>query len=164
MKYILFFIMSSSLFAQNVDCLKYEQKIFDSDTCCWRKLTIEREFERGAHLIVAFLEKGKVQNKLSLNWHAGQLFACAENDKLALKYMGRTYSAFQKWFGGEDGKTWFYFVKGNMAFIERNKPKLERIIKHWKVRFPKDNNYKELLRLLNNWDMSFEKATSSSGS
>ena len=76
------------------------------------------------------------------------MLAFAENNKQALKYFSKTYSVFQKWFGGESGKTWFFFAKGTSLFIKRDKPKLEKIIKRWKTKLPIDNNYKELARLL----------------
>ena len=159
MKLILFLLLSSSLSAQKADCLKYPQNIFDSDTCCWRKLSKERQFESSAQLLVAYLENGKAENKMSLNWHAGQLYAFAGENKQALYYLGKTYSVLGKWFGGEDGKAWYFFAKGTSAFLKRDKPTLEKIIAHWKVKLPLDKNYKELTRLLENWDMDYENAT-----
>ncbi len=158
MKFILFLLLSSSLFAQN-NCLKYQQRVFDSDTCCWRKLSEENKFEASAELIKDYLENGNVDNRMSLNWHAGQMFAFAGKDNEALKYFGKTYSIFQKWFGGEDGKAWYYFAKGTSAFIKRDKPKLEKIIRKWKTKLPDNKNYAELLRLKNNWDKDYKNAT-----
>jgi len=159
MKFILFLLLPSSLFAQN-NCLKYPQRVFDSDTCCWRKLAAEKQFEASAQLIQDYLKKGNVENKLSLNWHAGQVFAFAGKDREALKYFGKTCSIFQKWFGGEDGKAWYYFAKGTSAFIKRDKAQLEKIIRSWKAKLPEDKNYAELLRLNSNWDMDYKNATS----
>ncbi len=160
MKFIFLLILSSStLFAQNENCLNYQQKVFDSDTCCWRKLSKEQEFESGANLIVDFLKNGKVENKMSLNWHAGQMFAFAGKDKVALNYFGKTHSVFQKWFGGEDGKAWYFFAKGTSAFIKRDKTKLEKIISKWKAKLPEDKNYTELLRLKKNWNKNYKNAT-----
>jgi hypothetical protein len=61
------------------------QNKFDSDTCCWRKFAKTGEYQKAADLIVDYLENGKPQNRHSLNWHAGQLFAEAGDDKMALK-------------------------------------------------------------------------------
>jgi hypothetical protein len=158
MKFILFLLLSSSLFAQN-NCLKYQQKNFDSDTCCWRKLSKENKFEESAELIKDYLKNGNVENKMSLNWHAGQMFAFARKNKEALKYFSKTYSIFQKWFGGEDGKAWYYFAKGTSSFIKRDKPKLEKIIRKWKAKLPENKNYAELLRLIKNWDEDYKNAT-----
>jgi len=163
MKFLLLLLLSFPLFAQKVDCLKYEQRIFDSDTCCWRKLSKEKQFIESANLIVNFLENGKVENKMSLNWHAGQMFAFAGENQKALKYFDKTCSYFQKWFGGEDGKAWFFFAKGTSAFIERDKTKLEKIILHWKRELPIDNNYHELVRLKENWNMDYRNATIANG-
>lgn len=159
MKFILFLLLTSSLFAQN-NCLKYPQRVFDSDTCCWRKLSKNKQFENSAELIIDYLKRGKVENRMSLNWHAGQMFAFAKKDKKALKYFGKTYSIFQKWFGGEDGKNWYYFAKGTSAFIKRDKQKLEKIIRLWNAKLLKDKNYAELLRLESNWTMDYKNATS----
>jgi hypothetical protein len=159
MKFIFLLLLSSSLFAQNGNCLKYKQRVFDSDTCCWRKLSKEQKFENGANLIVDFLENGQVENRMTLNWHAGQMFAFAGKNKEALKYFGKTYSAFQKWFGGEDGKAWYFFAKGTSAFIKRDKSELEKIIRKWKAKLPEDKNYAELLRLKNNWNENYKNAT-----
>lgn len=158
MKYFLFLLFTSSLFAQQ-DCLNYPQRVFDSDSCCWRKLAKEKQYEKGAQLLISFIKNGKAENKQSLNWHAGQLFAFAGNDRLALRYFGKTYTVFHKWFGGNDGKAWFYFAKGTSAFIKRDKPTLEKIIAHWKRKLPIDNNYRELERLLAHWDMDYQNAT-----
>lgn len=160
MKTLLFLLLSAPLFAQETDCLKYQQNVFDNDTCCWRKLSKEMKFESSADLIVTYLKTGKVENRMSLNWHAGQMFAFAGNDKEALKYFGKTHSVFQKWFGGEDGKAWFFFAKGTLAFMKRDQPKLQKIIEPWKTKLPMDRNYLELTRLLANWTMNYRNATS----
>ena len=159
MKLLFFLLFTITISAQKSDCLNYEQKVFDSDSCCWRKLAKARQFEASANLIINYLEKNKAENRMSLNWHAGQMFTFAGKHQKALHYFGKTYSVFQKWFGGEDGKTWYYFAKGTSAFVKRDKEKLDKIIKHWENRFPKDKNYKELKRLQFNWNMSYEEAT-----
>ena len=161
MKTIVFLLLTSSLFAQQMDCINYEQKIFDSDTCCWRKLSKAGAFEKSAKLIVDYIQNGKAENKQSLNWHAGQMFAFAKNKTQALKYFGRTYNVFQKWFGGEDGKAWFLFAKGTSAFIKRDKQKLEKIITRWKTKLPVDNNFREHERLYNQWNEDDLTATKS---
>lgn len=160
MKTILFLILTSSLFAQKSKWINYDQKTFDSKTCCWRELAEERKFNESANLILNYLKNGKPNNKQSLNWHAGQMLAFAGNYKSALKYMGKTYSVFQKWFGGEDGKAWFFFAKGTTSFLKRDKAKLENIIRRWKKKLPLDKNLEELERLNANWNLSYENATS----
>ncbi|MGC4041833.1 MAG: hypothetical protein QM710_13890 [Flavobacterium sp.] len=159
MKLIFCLLLTSTLFGQNADCLKYEQKIFDSDTCCWRKLSKENQFEKAAGLIADYLKNGKAENRQSLNWHAGQLFAFAGENKKALRYFGKTYSVFQKWFGGEDGKAWYFFAKGTSAFIKKDRPKLEKIIKKWEAKLPLDANYSELNALKDNWGKDYRNAT-----
>ena len=164
MKLILFLILSPCLFAQSAVWVNYDQNSFDSDTCCWRMLSRQGRFEESAKLIVDFLHNGKVVNTQSLNWHAGQMFAFAGKNTQALRYFNKTYNVFQKWFGGEDGKAWFYFAKGSSAFIKRNKLGLEKIIRYWKAKLPMDNNYRELVRLLENWSLPYEKAIKSAAS
>lgn len=159
MKTLLILLISFHLFAQKEAWINYDQKTFDSDTCCWRKLSKEREFQKSADAIVAYLKEGNPGNRQSLNWHAGQMFALAGDNRKALEYFGKTYNVFYKWFGGDDGKAWYYFAKGTSAFIKRDKPKLERIIALWKQQFKPDNNFKELTLLLKNWDEGYEAAT-----
>jgi len=140
--------------------LLYNQTLFDSDTCCWRKLSADKEYLDAANLIVSYLDTNKPSNKHSLHWHAGQMFAMAGSDKLAIKYFKKTYSAFYSLFGGTDGKTWYYYAKGTVAFIEGNLEDLESIIDHWARKYPMDKNYKALLMLRANWGKSYEMATS----
>jgi tetratricopeptide (TPR) repeat protein len=164
MKHLLPFVLFTFfLHAQEHEALpefNYDQGTFDSTACCWRKLSAEGKHHEAAELIVNYIEHSpNVENKHSLNWHAGQAFAMAGDNKQAVKYFKKTYSLFYKWLGGEDGKAWYYFAKGTTAFIKRDKPKLESIIAHWKKKLPLDNNYKELTRLLENWEKGYEEAT-----
>lgn len=140
--------------------LGYEQPIFDSDTCCWRKLAKNNEYEKAGDLIVSYLKNNKkLSNIHALHWHAGQMFAKAQNDRLAVHYFRKTYNFLYKWFGGEDGKTWYYYAKGTVAFIERDQEKLSKIIKAWDKNLPKDRNYSSLVRLYKNWDSKYLEAT-----
>src|SRR5687767_13250218 len=88
----LFFL--SSLMAQTNIELTYPQTAFNSDTCCWRKLSKKGKFEEGAQLIVDYLKTNHPKNDHSLNWHAAQLFASAGNTKIAIKYIRKTYNGF----------------------------------------------------------------------
>jgi len=138
--------------------LFYNQDTFDSDTCCWRQLSNNKKYIEAANLIVLYLKTEKPVNRHSLNWHCGQMFAMAHSDKLAKKYFKRTYSIFYKWFGDTDAKTWYYYVKGTIAFIDNDKKKLESIIHTWKNKYPPDNNLETLIRLNKNWGISYEQA------
>ena len=158
---LIVFLFTSSLFAQKADSNRfYSQRDFDSDSCCWRKLAREEKYNEAAELILDFIEKGKISNKQSLNWHVAQMYAFNEDYKNALKYSRKTYNVFQKWFGGEDGKTWFYFAKGTSAFLERDKENLQRIISMWNAKLTRDKNLSELESLLINWDLNYKRATS----
>ena len=161
--FILLAFCSISSFAQNTTTqtnpvLAYQQNHFDADTCCWRKLSAEKKYHEAAYLIVAYLKTRNASNKHALYWHAGQMFAMANENALAKKYFKRTYSVFYKWLGDEDAKTWYYYAKGTVAFIDRDKNKLAAIIHHWERHFPKDKNYQALLQLHENWDKGYASA------
>lgn len=85
---LLLLFSCSNLAAQDLsNVLLYEQRFFDSDTCCWRKLAYTKEYEKAGNLIVSYLKKNKNRtNSQSLQWHAGQMFAKAQNDKQAIFY------------------------------------------------------------------------------
>lgn len=133
--------------------LAYEQRIFDSDTCCWRKLSTEGRHNEATILIVDYIKNSpNAVNKHSLNWHAGQLFAAAGNTKQAIKYYKKTYNLFYKWFGDDDARAWYYYAKGNVAYVKKDKKSLGRIIAKWdKKKLEKDINYKALVEMLENW-------------
>ncbi len=132
--------------------LNYPQSVFDSDTCCWRKLSSERHYAEAATHIVAYI-KGhkKVSNKHSLHWHAGQMYAMAGDYASGKKYFKKTYSVFYRWIGDEDAGAWYYYAKGTVAFLDGDKEELEGIIRKWEKHFPKDINYEALLQLLKHW-------------
>ena len=161
---LLFILLSTDIFSQDKiastnPALLYNRTAFDADTCCWRKLCADKKYLDAGNLIVSYLNNSKPTNKHSLNWHAGQMFAMAHSDKLAKKYFKRTYSIFYKWFGDTDAKTWYYYAKGTIAFIDSDKKSLEKIIKTWSNKFPTDNNYKALVRLNENWGKSYDVAS-----
>lgn len=137
----------------------YPQHVFDSDTCCWRKLARQGAYPEAARLVEAFLRTDNAVNRQSLHWHAGQLWAMCGNNKPALKHFRKTYHVWQKWLGGEDGKTWYYFAKGTVAAITRDQRTLNRVVSKWKKKWPPDRNYRELLRLQANGGLSYEEAT-----
>ena len=159
LSFIIFSFLINSIYGQNTVELSYPQTIFDSDTCCWRKLEKQGHYQQAGELIIAYIEKGDPRNVHSLNWHAGQVFAHGENKYLALKYFKKTYNIFYRLFGGEDGKAWYFYAKGTVAFITRDKSTLEKIINKWNKKLPKDLNYKVLILLYQNWDKSYTLAT-----
>ena len=142
--------------------LAYPQTAFDADTCCWRKLSAAGQYEQAGQLIADYVKHSPfIENKHALNWHAGQMFAKAGNSRQAVTYFKKTYSIFYKWFGGEDGRAWYYYAKGTIAFVNRNRKVLERIIKQWQQHnLEQDKNYLELVKLLAHWDATYLEATS----
>ena len=138
----------------------YEQTQFDSDSCCWRKLSQAKRYHEAALLIIDYIDHSPIiANKQSLNWHAGQMFAMANETKPATHYFKKTYTIFYKWFGGEDGRAWYYYARGNVAFVNRDKAALQKIINRWNKTLPPDLNFKMLNQMLNNWDKSYQEAT-----
>jgi tetratricopeptide (TPR) repeat protein len=135
-------------FSQNKE-LAYRQVVFDSDTCCWRKLSAEGKPNEAAMLIVNYIKKSpNAVNKHSLKWHAGQMYAAAGNNKKAIVYYKKTYNIFYKWFGDH---AWYYYAKGNVAYLEKDRKKLRRIITLWdRKKLEKEKNYRSLEEKLSN--------------
>jgi|WetSurMetagenome_2_1015567.scaffolds.fasta_scaffold196212_3 hypothetical protein len=65
--------------------------------------------------------------------------------------MQKTYSDFYRWFGGKEGKMWYYYASGTIAFLDRDKKRLAAIEKKWNKRDPPALNYLALAALLENW-------------
>lgn len=157
MKIICLLLFSISVLGQNPE-LHYSQIQFDSPDCCWRKLTKAGKNAEAADLIVAYLQNGKPENKHSLHWHAGQLFADAGNNKMAIRYFQKTRNIFYRWFGGEEGRAWYFYANGEIAFLKRDQKKLQKIISIWNKKLPKDLNYRQLILLSENWDKTYTEA------
>jgi len=138
--------------------LAHSSSIFNADTCCWRKLSTEGHDAEAGQLILSYYKANKkAANKHALYWHAGQCFAMAEQHVRAKKYMSKTYSPFYRWFGGADGRTWYYYANGTVAFLERNKKKLEKMIHKWGTHYPQDLNYQALTALLKHWERPYKE-------
>jgi hypothetical protein len=158
---ILFFLFFSIILsAQNnlsSTALFYPLPVFNSDTCCWRKLSKEGHDEEAAQLILSYhLQNKKIVSKHPLYWHAGQCFAFAGQDEMAVKYMKKTYRPIFSWLGGEEGKTWCYYAIGTVAFLERDKKKLSRLVSKWENKYPEDLNYQALLELIKHWGLPYK--------
>jgi hypothetical protein len=128
---------------------------FNSDTCCWRKLSQEKHFMEAGELIVRYIKENPKENHHALHWHAGQMYACANANALAKKHFKKTYSPLYRIFGGTDAKTWYYYAKGTVAFIDNEPQKLQRILEHWETHFEKDLNHQMLVRLNQHWGESY---------
>jgi len=156
-----FLLVIKTALSQGIDqtlSLSYPESIFNADTCCWRKLSATGHDKEAGQLILAYYQKNKkTTNKQALLWHAGQCFAMAGQNALAKKYMRKTYSSFFKWFGGEDGRTWYYYANGTVAFIDRDKKTLSAMIDQWDKRYAQDINYQALLELLKHWELTYKE-------
>lgn len=136
-----------------------DNKKFDAH---WRGLMAEGEYEKAAmNLEYAALSKNiQVSNKQALWWHAGQMWAMMgeyNHAKMDIKY---TYNVFYKLFGSEDAKTWYYYAKGTIAFLDGDKAQLEKIMNKWERKYDKDKNYVCLQQLMDNWGQDYALATS----
>lgn len=149
---LLSFLISGTLLAQPLPesfsrYYTYPQAAFDADSCCWRQMSQSKAYLQAATLISGYLKHGEVVNRHALCWHAGQLYALAQQDQLAKKYMRKTYSVWYAWLGGMDGKTWYYYAKGTVAFLDGNQARLQIMIRRWEKRYPTDKNYVTLVSL-----------------
>lgn len=157
MRYILLLCLLSGFIAcaQRPE-LAYTQEEFDGFDCCWRKLNAEKQYAEAAALLQDYvLNSPNAVRKNPLYWHTGQMYAAAGDADRAVRYMKKTYNVFYKWFGDAQ---WYYFAKANVAFVQRDKKKLERIISKWENCLPQDGNYNDLLKLLKNWDKPYIEA------
>ena len=143
---IIYLLLSANCINAQAPELAYSQEIFDSSTCCWRKLSAEDKHTEAAKLIVEYINSPNAANKHSLKWHAGQMYAAAGNNKNAITYYKKTYNIFYKWFGDAG---WYYYAKGNVAYLKKDKAKLKKIISKWeKKKLERDINYKALVEML----------------
>jgi len=134
----------------------YSQREFDSDTCCWRQLLKQDSFIQAANLILAFKACHKPKENIhSLNWHAGQMFAYEGMNHEAKHYFKKTFNIFTKWFGGKEGLEWYLYAKGTVAFLDRRKATLDKIINRWDKKLSKNLNYNVLFILNSNFDSSY---------
>lgn len=158
---LLLLLMSKDSFSQEtgaviVPSLSYPQVIFDSDTCCWRKLTASGKYHEAAELMVLYLHSRNASNKHALYWHTGQMYAMAHEYELATKYFKKTYAKVYLWFGDSDAKTWYYYARGTVAFIKEDRKVLDKVIQTWSHKFPPDKNYNALLKLNAHWGDGYE--------
>ena len=144
---------------QNDEILNLTQKEFDSFDCCWRKLSDEKHYAEAAELMAYYIKNSpNAQRKHPLNWHAAQLYASAGNNREATRYIKKTYNLLYRWFGGEDGRQWYYYAKGTTAFLKGNKRQLERMIRLWdKHGYEQEDNYRILTKLLAGWGQTYEQ-------
>lgn len=140
--------------------LDYPQSIFDSDTCCWRELSAAGSYVQAAELINAYLRyHHPIDNRHSLQWHLGQMLAMGDQYKEAKTQFKKTYSVFYSWFGGADGKAWYLYAKGTVAFLERDQKEFVRLMEKWPEESREDKNYAMMQSLLGHWELSYREAS-----
>lgn len=157
---IAFFFTSFLARGQNDEILNLTQKEFDSFDCCWRKLSDGKHYAEAAELMAYYIKNSpNAQKKHSLNWHAGQMYAFAGDNSEGIRYMKKTYNLLYRWFGGEDGRQWYYYAKGTKAFLRGNERQLKRMIRLWdKHGYEQEANYRTLTKLITNWSKSYDEA------
>lgn len=134
----------------------YPQAAFDNDTCCWRLLAADEKYLDAAELIKMYLHSStNISNKHSLHWHLGQMLAKAGQLKEAKHYFKKTYTIFYRWFGGPDGRAWYLYAKGSVAFLDRDKKELIQILNKWPEENRMDKNYLMLHALFENWEKPY---------
>ncbi|MBS1741815.1 MAG: hypothetical protein JST81_02165 [Bacteroidetes bacterium] len=152
-------LVSDTGYCQYHNFCNYTELEFNSDTCCWRKEAKADSFNLAATHILGYLRcPGRKVNKQSLYWHAGQMFACANDYTRAKHYCKKTYTVFTKWFGGKEGKAWYFYAKGTVAFLRGDKLLLQHIIKKWDRSLPKDKNYEALIKLYTKISLPYRDA------
>ena len=139
--------------------LDYPQSIFDMDTCCWRVLTANEAYAEAAKMIEGYLlQHQPIENPLSLHWHLGQMLAMADQYKEAKVHFKKTYNVLYSWFGGSDGKAWYYYAKGTVAFLDRDKEKFIRLLAKWPSDSLHEKNYNRMQELLFYWELTYREA------
>lgn len=156
------FYSALSLLAQNATCLRYldyPQSIFDSDTCCWRLMSANDSYTEAADLIKTYLRNHQhIENRHSLHWHLAQMLAMADQYKEAKANFKKTYNVFYTWVGGTDGKAWYYYAKGTVAFLDRDKEKFIRLLSKWPSDSLSEKNYDRMQDLLLHWELTYREA------
>jgi hypothetical protein len=152
-----------SALAQNkttLQYLDYPQSIFDSDTCCWRLMSANDSYAEAADLMKTYLRyHRRVENRMSLHWHLGQMLAMADQYKEAKTYFKKTYNGFYTWFGGTDGRAWYYYAKGTVAFLDSDKEKFIRLLAKWPRDSLAEKNYDRMQDLLLHWELTYKEAS-----
>ena len=118
-------------------------------------MNADKAYLEAASLIAGYLKQGQVVNRHALCWHAGQMYAMAHEYPAAKKYFKQTYAKIYLWFGDDDAKTWYYYARGTVAFIDDDIRALEKMIRTWERRFPTDKNYDALLNLHAHWGQDY---------
>lgn len=153
--YIVLLIKFSASAQNSPGYCSYSPQQFNSDSCCWRVLEKDGFYIEAAQMIASYKQCNRISHNSAFNWHQGQMYALAGDYQNAKKYIHKSFSVFDKWFGGNDGKSWYWYAKGTLAFLNSNPNQLERIIRKWERKFPRDNNFKSLLTLKENFSSEY---------
>lgn len=87
----------------------------------WRELADSGRYDDAIVILLDSIQKNKHINKNSTYWHLGQLYACNNKYEIAIEYMKKSTSFFDKIFDRE----WRLYYMGTIAFLEKDKPKLK---------------------------------------
>lgn len=128
--------------------LSLTQYQFDSKQCCWRQLSQKKQFAKAAALITYYTKHSRnAERKMPLRFHTGQMYALDGNNDMAVRFIRKTYTPFHPLLGDEDGRMWYYYARGLVAFLKNDKSTLSRIVAQWPQKFPQEENYQQLKAL-----------------
>lgn len=148
LSFILMFAFSCVNFAQNTN-KTYTCKIQTKEL--WRELADSGRYNEAIKILLDSADICK--NSKSIYWHIGQLYACNNDYDLAIKYMKKSSSFFDKLFD----KEWRLYFNGTLAFLNRDKKKLNFYYqKLWKKHSEYYYSNAFLLKTLNeNFDLNY---------
>jgi len=122
----------------------------------WSKLANEEKYQEAIKVLFIELKNDSLNDKHSIYWHIGQMYAMNDDYKNAIKYFKKS-TQFYFWIFDRE---YYLYDKGTIAFVKRNKKKLG----HCQKILQKKNSYyyrKNLLTIksLNeNFDKSYKEA------
>jgi len=94
----------------------------------WSKLADEGKYQEAIDELFIELEKDSIKNKHSIHWHIAQMYAFDNDYQNAIKYFRKSIK-FYIWIFDRE---YYLYYKGTIAFVKRNKKRLENCQKNLK--------------------------------
>jgi tetratricopeptide (TPR) repeat protein len=91
----------------------------------WRELAEEGKFKEAINLLLDTIQEHKHIDMHSVYWHIGQLYAFDNDYGNAIRYLKKSTDIFDKLADRE----WRLYYKGTIAFLQKDKQKLESCYK-----------------------------------
>lgn len=89
----------------------------------WRIFAEEEKYSQALEILFDSIESSNCKNKNSIYWHIGQVYAYDNDYQTAIKYLKKSSDIFSLTFD----RDWRLYYKGTIAFLKRDKNKLEKI-------------------------------------